>query len=231
MPLTNTAYENYDRHLIAVDCIIFGFDGKELKALLIKRVLKPEMGKWSLMGGFVTQNESVQEAASRVLENRTGLTNIYMEQLHCFGNLNRDTAGRVISIAYFALIKLDDYNEALMKEHNAKWFSLNKLPATIFDHKQMIKLSLEHLQQKSIAHPIGFELLPDKFTLQQLQALYEAVYNTTFDKRNFTKKILSLNLLQKLNEKEKATSKKGSFLYTFDKKKYNQLEKQSIKFL
>ena len=134
-----------------------------------------------------------------------------MEQLHCFGDVNRDSAGRVISVAYFSLIKLDDYSEVLMKEHNAKWFPLNKIPATIFDHKQMIKLSLEYLQQKSIAHPIGFELLPYKFTLQQLQALYEAVYYTTFDKRNFTKKILSLNLLNKLTEKEKTTSKKGSF--------------------
>jgi 8-oxo-dGTP diphosphatase len=225
------AYKDHDNFFVAVDCIIFGFDGKEIKALLVKRSLEPKMGKWSLMGGFVTQNESVHEAASRVLENRTGLTNIYMEQLHCFGNVNRDTAARVISVAYFALIKLDDYSEVLMKEHNAKWFPLNKIPATVFDHKQMIKLSLEYLQQKSITHPIGFELLPNKFTLQQLQALYEAVYNTSFDKRNFTKKVLSLNLLNKLTEKEKTTSKKGSFLYTFDKEKYSQLEKQGIKFL
>ncbi len=228
--MNSEAYKDHDSFLVAVDCIIFGFDGKEIKALLVKRSLEPEMGKWSLMGGFVTQNESVHEAASRVLENTTGLTNIYMEQLHCFGDVNRDSAGRVISIAYFSLIKLDDYSDVLMKEHNAKWFSLNKIPATIFDHKQMIKLSLEYLQQKSITHPIGFELLPNKFTLQQLQALYEAVYNTRFDKRNFTKKILSLNLLNKLSEKEKTTSKKGSFLYTFDKKKYGQLEKQGIKF-
>ncbi|MBC7588286.1 MAG: NUDIX hydrolase [Chitinophagaceae bacterium] len=229
--MNTLAYKNHHSLLVAVDCIIFGFDGKDLKALLVKRSLEPEMGKWSLMGGFVSRNESVEDAAVRVLDNLTGLTNIYMEQLHCFGNIDRDYAARVISIAYFALIKIDDYGEALMKEHHAKWVALNKIPPLVFDHKKMIQLSQEYLQQKAINHPIGFELLPNKFTLQQLQALYEAVYVTTFDKRNFTKKILSLNLLQKLPEKEKSSSKKGAFLYTFNKGKYNQLKKQGMRFL
>ena len=225
------AYEEHDSLYVAVDCIIFGFDGTEIKALLVKRALEPEKGKWSLMGGFVGAKESVHDAASRVLENLTGLDNIYMEQLNCFGDVKRDEAGRVVSIAYFALIKLDDYEEALLKKHQANWFSLNRIPTVVFDHKEMITLSLERLRQKAIAYPIGFELLPAKFTMQQLQALYEAVYNTHFDKRNFTKKILSLNLLNRLTEKEKATSRKGSFLYMFDKKKYNQLKKQGIKLL
>ena len=225
------AYNNHDRLLVAVDCIIFGFDGMEIKALLVKRSLEPEKGKWSLMGGFVGAKESVHDAATRVLEHLTGLDNVYMEQLHCFGDVKRDAAGRVVSVAYFALIKLDDYKAALLQKHQASWFSLHKIPAVVFDHKQMIALSLERLQQKAIAYPIGFELLPTKFTMQQLQALYEAVYNTSFDKRNFTKKILSLNLLNRLAEKEKTTSRKGSFLYTFDKKKYNQLKKQGIKLL
>lgn len=231
MPSTITAYKNHDQHLLAVDCIIFGFDGKELKALLIKRALEPEVGKWSLMGGFVQANESVDAAAIRILNQLTGLQNIYMEQLHCFGNVDRDAAARVISIAYFALIKIDDYNEAMMNEHNAKWFPLNKIPSLVFDHKQMIKLSRERLQEKVTSHPIGFELLPHKFTLQQLQALYEAVYNTTFDKRNFTKKILALNLLKKLEEKEKESSRKGAFFFVFDKKKYEQLNKKGLTFL
>jgi len=231
LPSTITAYKNHDQHLLAVDCIIFGFDGKELKALLIKRALEPEVGKWSLMGGFVQANESVDAAAIRILNQLTGLQNIYMEQLHCFGNVDRDAAARVISIAYFALIKIDDYNEAMMNEHNAKWFPLNKIPSLVFDHKQMIKLSRERLQEKVTSHPIGFELLPHKFTLQQLQALYEAVYNTTFDKRNFTKKILALNLLKKLEEKEKESSRKGAFFFVFDKKKYEQLNKKGLTFL
>ncbi len=225
------SYNYHHKHLVAVDCIIFGFDGKDIKALLVKRTLEPEMGKWSLMGGFVSNIESVDEAAVRVLENRTGLTNIYMEQLFCFGEIARDPAARVISIAYFSLIKIDDYSKELMLQHNAKWFSLKKLPEIIFDHKKMIKFSQDRLIQKAISHPIGFELLPNKFTLQQLQTLYEAVYNTNFDKRNFTKKILSLNLLEKLTEKEKSNSKKGSFLYTFNKEKYQKFEKIGLKFL
>jgi len=224
-------YREHDSLMVAVDCIIFGFDGKEIKALLIKRGFEPELGKWSLMGGFVRKNESVDDAAYRILDQLTGLSSVYMEQLHCFGDVNRDPGGRVISIAYFALIKIDDYSEELMKVHQAKWVSLNKVPALVFDHKQMINIAKARLRQKVSTQPIGFALLPDKFTLQQLQALYEAIYETVLDKRNFTKKILSLNILNKLNEKEKESSKKGSFLFVFDKKKYNSLEKENFKFI
>ncbi|MBS1608943.1 MAG: NUDIX hydrolase, partial [Bacteroidetes bacterium] len=122
-------YKNHDRLLVAVDCIIFGFDGSHLKALLVKRGFEPGLGKWSLMGGFVDKDESVDEAASRILNTLTGLSDIYMEQLFCFGAVNRDPGGRVISITFFALIKIDDYSEALMREHNAKWFSLNAVPS------------------------------------------------------------------------------------------------------
>jgi ADP-ribose pyrophosphatase YjhB (NUDIX family) len=224
-------YKKYDRLLLAVDCIIFGFDGAQLKALLIRRGLEPELGKWSLMGGFVNANESVDDAASRILSQLTGLTDIYMEQLYCFGDVQRDPAGRVISVSYFALIKIDDYNEELMKEHNAKWFSLNKLPSLVFDHKNMIRLAKERLLQKVVSQPIGFALLPQKFTLQQLQSLYEAIYERELDKRNFTRKILSLNILRKLNEKEKESSRKGAFYFVFDKNKYEQLEKEGVKFI
>ena len=229
--MKTSIYKKVDRLLIAVDCIIFGFDGKNIKALLVKRPIEPQKNKWSLMGGFVKSNESIQDAAIRVLHHLTGLNNIYMEQLAAFGEVDRDTADRVISIVYFALIKIDDYHPDLMKKHQAKWFSLSALPPVIFDHKEMINLSVQHLQDKAISHPIGFELLPEKFTLQQLQALYEAVYNTTFDKGNFTKKIHSLGLLIKLNEKEKESSRKGAFYYVFDKDKYEKLSQERIKFL
>ena len=229
--MISSVYNKVDKILLAVDCIIFGFDGKDLKALLVKRAIEPQKDKWSLMGGFVQKEESVDDAAIRVLSLLTGLKDIYMEQLYCFGDVNRDSAGRVVSIVYFALIKIDDYHKDLLKEHHAKWFSLDKLPTVIFDHKQMIDLSSQRLQEKVISHPIGFELLPAKFTLQQLQALYEAVYNTSFDNRNFTKKILSLGLLIKLNEKDKESSKKGSFLYEFDNDKYNKLNKEGLRFL
>ncbi|GAO42459.1 NUDIX hydrolase [Flavihumibacter petaseus] len=229
--MSRIEYKNYDRFLLAVDCIIFGFDGNSLKALLIKRGFEPEKGKWSLMGGFAAQDESIDQAAGRILLNLTGLDQIYMEQLHCFGEVDRDPGGRVISLAYFALIKIDDSDGEKLEQHNAKWVDLRKLPALIFDHRQMIRLAKERLQQKVSNHPIGFELLPHKFTLQQLQALYEAVYETNFDKRNFTRKILSLGVLQRLDEKEKASSKKGAFYYVFDKKKYKRLESEGIKFI
>jgi ADP-ribose pyrophosphatase YjhB (NUDIX family) len=224
-------YKNHDRLLVAVDCIIFGFEGKHLKGLFIKRGFEPQKDKWSLMGGFVNKDEGVDEAAGRILDQLTGLTDIYMEQLHCFGHVNRDPAGRVLSVAYFALIKIDDYSEALMKTHNARWFELSKVPALVFDHKQMVKLAWERLQQKVANHPIGFALLPDKFTLPQLQNLYEAVYETPLDKRNFTRKVLSLGILNKLKEKEKESSKKGAFYYTFDKAKYKRLEHEGVRFI
>ena len=224
-------YKSHDRILLAVDCIIFGFDGKEMKALLIKRGFEPEKGKWSLMGGFVNHNENVDDAAARILKELTGLTNIYMEQLHCFGNIDRDSAGRVISIAYFALINIADYNEQLNDLHEARWFPLNKIPALIFDHKQMVQKGKATLVEKVANHPIGFELLPPKFTLPQLQNLYEAIYEMPLDKRNFTRKILSIKVLQKLKEKEKESSRKGAFYYVFDKATYAKLQHDGIKFI
>ena len=224
-------YNGYDSMMLAVDCIIFGFDGKEIKALLVKRRLEPELGNWSLMGGFVNNSESIDAAANRILDQLTGLTSVYMEQLYCFGDVNRDPGARVVSIAYFALIKIDDYSEELMKKHHTKWFSLNKIPSLIFDHKQMIKIAKSSLQQKVSRQPIGFALLPDKFTLQQLQALYEAIYETVLDKRNFSKKILSLGVLEKLNEKDKETSKKGSFYYVFIREKYSKPENENFTFI
>jgi len=225
------SYKNHQKILVAVDCIIFGFDGTQLKALLIKRGFEPEKGKWSLMGGFVGRDENADEAATRVLYQLTGMNNIYMEQLYTFSDVERDSAGRVVSIAYFALINIEDYSEQLQLEHEAKWFPLNKIPSLIFDHKKMVLKAKERLRQKVANHPIGFELLPSKFTLPQLQSLYEAIYETELDKRNFSKKMLSLGILNKLNEKEKESSRKGAFYYTFDNNKYNKLQATGVKFI
>jgi 8-oxo-dGTP diphosphatase len=226
-----SSYKNHQKILVAVDCIIFGFDGNQLKALLIKRGIEPEKGKWSLMGGFVGKNENADEAAIRVLYQLTGMSNIYMEQLYTFSDVVRDSAGRVISIAYFALINITDYSEQLQLQHEAKWFPLNRIPSLIFDHKKMVAKAKELLRQKVASHPIGFELLPPKFTLPQLQSLYEAIYETPLDKRNFTKKMLSLGILNKLNEKEKESSRKGAFYYTFDSNKYGKLQANGVKFI
>src|SRR6187402_2929434 len=224
-------YNSHDRILLAVDCIIFGFDGKEIKALLIKRGFEPEKGKWSLMGGFVSREESTDEAAIRVLHQLTGMHDIYMEQLYCFSDVNRDAEGRVISVAYFALINIADYPEQMQREHEAKWFPLSETPELIFDHQHMVTKAKERLQQKVSNHPIGFELLPEKFTLPQLQNLYEAIYESPLDKRNFTRKILSLGILNKLNEKEKESSRKGAFYYVFDRDKYSRLDHEGMKFI
>lgn len=224
-------YKSHDKILVAVDCIIFGFDGTQLKALLIKRGFEPEKGKWSLMGGFVNKDESADKAAARVLHQLTGIADLYMEQLYCFSNVDRDPAGRVISIAYFALIKIEEYTDQLVANHEAKWFPLNRIPQLIFDHKKMVNMAKERLQAKVSNHPIGFELLPKKFTLPQLQNLYEAIYEAPLDKRNFTRKILSLEILNKLTEKEKESSRKGAFYYVFDRNKYKKLHQEGVKFI
>ena len=224
-------YKSQDRILLAVDCIIFGFDGRQMKALLIKRGFEPEKGKWSLMGGFVNESEHVDDAAARVLKQLTGLTNIYMEQLYCFGDAKRDPAGRVVSVAYFALINIADYSEQITTDHEAGWFTFDKIPALIFDHKQMLKKAKDTLIEKVSNHPIGFELLPQKFTLPQLQNLYEAIYETPLDKRNFTRKILSISVLKKLKEKDKSSSRKGAFYYVFDRATYEKLQHEGIRFV
>lgn len=224
-------YKSHNKLLVAVDCIIFGFDGKSLKALLIKRGFAPEKGKWSLMGGFVGKQEDAEEAAARVLYRLTGLRNVYMEQLHTFSEVNRDSAGRVISIAYFALINIEDYSHQLQLEHEARWFALDRMPRLIFDHRKMVLKARQRLQEKVVAHPIGFELLPPRFTLPQLQNLYEAIYDVPLDKRNFTKKILSLGVLNKQMEKEKLSSRKGAYYYVFDRVKYKKLQVNGVRFI
>ncbi len=226
-----TKYKSNEGILVAVDCIIFGFDGNRLQALLIKRGFEPEKGKWSLMGGFVDRNESTDVAAIRILLQLTGMKNIYMEQLYCFSNVNRDAAGRVISVAYFALINIADYSEQLQHDHEAKWFTMDKIPKLVFDHRDMVAKAKERLQEKVSNHPIGFELLPEKFTLPQLQNLYEAIYEQPLDKRNFMRKILSLKILNKLNEKDRETSRKGAFYFVFDKLKYKKLHQDGVRFI
>jgi 8-oxo-dGTP diphosphatase len=224
-------YQQNPRIQIAVDCIIFGFDGSALKVLLIKRGFEPEFGKWSLMGGFLIRNETAEDAAIRVLCSLTGMKDVYMEQLHTFSALHRDPADRVISINYFALINIAVYSEQMQRDHKAKWFPINEIPDLIFDHGMMISKAMELLRRKVADHPLGFELLPEKFTLPQLHGLYESIYETTLDKRNFQKKILSLGVLNRLNEKEKESSKKGAFLYVFDHVKYKRLHPNELRFL
>ncbi|MCU7547681.1 NUDIX hydrolase [Chitinophagaceae bacterium LB-8] len=215
-----TQYANQQHILVAVDCIIFGFDGKDIKLLLIQRGFEPEKNKWSLMGGFLKPNEKLDEAANRVLKQLTGLEGVYLEQLQAFSDTDRDPEERTISIPYFALIDIQQYEKQINEAYHPEWYLLNKKPRLIFDHDDMVRLAQKHLRYKAALHPILFELLPPKFTIPQLQNLYEAVYDTIFDSRNFTRKLMSTGLLVKLNEKDKTGSKKGAFYYKLDKRKY-----------
>jgi 8-oxo-dGTP diphosphatase len=225
-------YSKHTRHLIAVDCIIFGYDilEKEIKLLLIKRSFDPAKGRWSLAGGFVEEDESLDEAASRILRKLTGLENIYLKQSYSYGGVDRDPGARVISIAYFALITIRDINIELTQQNGAHWRSISRLPDLIFDHSSMVERALSDLQNQIKVRPVGFELLPEKFTLVQLQDLYEAIYRRKVDKRNFRKKILAMGILEKLNEKEKETSKKGAYYYKFNEDRYDRLKQNGFYF-
>lgn len=216
-------YPLEDRQLLAVDCVIFGFDNYELKLLLIKRNMEPGKGMWSLMGGFPKHNEGLYESAERVLKQLTGLQNVYLEQLFAYGQVDRDPGERVVSIAYYSLIKIEDYDKDLVNENDAQWRPVSDIPELVFDHSEMVDKALKRLRRRARIKPIGFELLPEKFTMPQLQGLYEAIYQKELDKRNFCKKILSMDLLDKLEEKDKSSSKKGAFLYRFNTEKYQEL--------
>jgi len=211
-----TRYSKQTRILVAVDCIVFGFDGEHLKLLLIQRGFEPEKNKWSLMGGFVEPNESPEDAASRILKQLTGLEGIYMEQMQAYGQPQRDPIERTLSITYFAFIDIHQYEKQLSEEYHAEWFELKKAPKLIFDHDAMVDMAKEKLKYKAALHPILFELLPEKFTIPQIQTLYENVYDTVLDKRNFSRKLLSTGLLIRQNEKDKENSKKGAYFYKLD---------------
>lgn len=215
-----TNYPHTNRILVALDCIVFGFDGEDIKLLLIKRNFDPERGKWSLMGGFLEANEDLEVATNRILFDLTGLKDIYFEEVQTFGKVGRDPVERTLSICFFALINIHEYDQEAVKDHNAYWISLKDRPQLIFDHNQMVNLALERLRYKAALHPIGFELLPEKFTIPQLQKLYEAIYDTPMDRRNFSRKIVSTNLLLDTGEKNQNSATKRAILYSLNKEKY-----------
>lgn len=218
-------YSKNPKFYISVDCIIFGFSSGELSLLLLKRNFEPARGEWSLMGGFVQENESVDEAAKRVLTELTGLDEVYMEQVGAFGNVHRDPGGRVVSIAYYALVNINEYDRELVRQHNAFWININELPPLIFDHSDMVEKARALMQQKASTKPIGFNLLPSLFTLSQLQSLYEAIYGEPLDKRNFRKRVAEMNYIEKTDKIDKTGSKRGAALYQFNENAYKQTPK------
>lgn len=223
--LSNSFYYGNNPILVAVDNIIFGFDTKEekLKVLLFKRLVEPLAGQWSLIGSFVQDGQDLIVAAKDVLYELTGLKDIYLQQLKTYGKHSRDPGERVISVAYYSLIRLQDDNAQLREQHDSFWFELDQVPDLVLDHGTMFKDAINHLRITARRRPIGFELLPKKFTLRQFKMLYEQIFQQTIDDRNFRKKILTTGLLIKMEEKDKSTSKKGAFLYQFDKPKYDLL--------
>lgn len=223
-------YSEHSKFYVAIDCIIFGFNEGELDLLLLKRNFEPAKGEWSLMGGFVRDSESVDQAASRVLYELTGLDNVYMEQVKTFGGIDRDPGERVISVAYYALINVNDYDKNLVRMHNAHWVNVYNLPKLIFDHNDMVRQARLALQKKTSSEPVGFNLLPEKFTLSQLQVLYEAIFGKKFDKRNFRRKLNDIEYIEETGEIDKKNSKRGARLYRFAKEIYSKDIKFNINF-
>jgi len=225
------SYTSADGLLVAVDSIIFGVRENKLNLLVFEREVEPLAGNWSLIGSFVGKDEDVDMAASRILKDLTGLENVFMEQLHCFGDVHRDPGGRVLSIAYWSLIRIDQNNlQISAKDHRARWVPLNDLPSLVLDHNQMVEKAIRRLREQARFHPVGFELLPTEFTMPQLLKVYQAIFDEQIDDRNFRKKILKSELLIDLKRKDMSTSKKGSFLYSFNEDRYQLLQQKGYHF-
>lgn len=203
------------KRLLSVDCVIFGYEKEQLKLLLFKRIIEPAKGKWSLIGGFINDDESAEDAARRVLTYITGLKDVYLEQVKVFSKPDRDPGGNVVTVVLNALIRIEKHSSELIKEYGASWFPISKVPHLIFDHDEMLKTAFEKLQLIATYNLIGRQLLPEKFTLTHLRHLYDEIFQKKFDPGNFRKKVLSLKLLERLDEKDMSESKKGAYYYKF----------------
>lgn len=224
------SYE-YERPALATDCVIFGFDGGELNLLLLEREKEPFINKWALPGGFVFMQETAEECAKRILLEKAGLKHMFIEQLYTFSDVDRDPRERIVSVTYYALVNKHQYQLIAGRDTSkAEWFEISKLPKLGFDHGKIVKMAIQRLKGKVSYQPIGFELLDEKFTLSQLQNLYEAILGVEIDKRNFRKKILGMNLLIALNEKEKNVAHKAARYYKFDNKAYNEFTQNGFHF-
>jgi 8-oxo-dGTP diphosphatase len=221
----------YARPAFTVDCVVFGLDEADLKVLLIQRDLEPFAGRWALPGGFVHLDETLDQAARRELQEETGLTKVFLEQLYTVSDVARDPRERVITVAHYALVRLSDHQvQAATDARNAAWFAIDDLPALAFDHDAIVAMALQRLQGKVRYQPIGFELLPPKFSLTRLQQMYEIILERELDKRNFRKKVLSLDILQDLDEVEQDVAHRAARLYRFDERKYRQKVKDGFNF-
>jgi 8-oxo-dGTP diphosphatase len=222
----------HPRPALTVDCVVFGWDGAELQVLLIERAEAPFMGNWALPGGFVHMDETLDDAAQRELQEETGLADLFLEQLFTFGALDRDPRGRVVTVAYYALVNIFHHEKPQggTDASQATWFPMEQLPTLAFDHTTILNTALERLRGKILYRPIGFELLPEKFSFTQLQELYEGILGTAFDRRNFRKKILSMGILNECGKVQGDVPHRKATLYKFDEPKYKQLEMNGFEF-
>ncbi|MBN2638436.1 MAG: NUDIX hydrolase [Bacteroidales bacterium] len=221
-------YDFRQAHLVAIDNVVFGYDQGQLKLLLFERNIEPSKGGWSLVGGWVKPDESVEDAAYRVLTNITGLSNLFMEQVEVFSKPDRDPGGRVISVVFYALIDIKAHDHQMVNQYGAKWWPVNKLPELIFDHGVMKDAALQRLRIKASRDLVGRDLLPAEFTLTQLRNLYNCIFMKEFDPGNFRKKIISLNALRRLDKKDLSESKKGAYYYKFKNKSADQFTERII---
>lgn len=230
LQIHSETYQDAVPILVAVDNVIFGFDNfdHKLKVLLFKRQVAPEAGNWSLIGSFVKTDESAVDASQRILTKFTGLKDVFLQQFKTYAGVNRDPGARVISIGFYSLIRIKEENQTLTETFDASWYDLDEIPPLVIDHGKIIDDALGLLQVDGRRKPIGFNLLPKKFTIPQLFQLYQEIYRKPLDDRNFRKKILSTGLLKKLNEKDKSASKKGAFLFSFDERKYEELRNEGF---
>ena len=218
----------YPHPAVTTDCVIFGFDGTRLQVLLVQRGIDPYKGRWAFPGGFLKMDESCEQGALRELQEETGLTGAYIEQFHAFSDPLRDPRERVITIAYYALVKIQEVQGGDDADR-ADWFALDEVPPLAFDHDMILREALKRLRERIHFEPVGFELLPEKFTMKQLQNLYEAILDVHFDRRNFTKKMLHFNILNQLDETTRPTPKREAFLYSFNQESYNELKQKGFR--
>jgi ADP-ribose pyrophosphatase YjhB (NUDIX family) len=220
-----------DRLLIALDCIIFGFSEDRLHLLLVRRDFEPQSGEWSLMGGFLRKEESLNSAANRVLLELTGLSDVYLEQFHIFGEVDRDPVARTLSVGYFALVNQEEASRELSDKYSAHWVPLDEVPELIYDHNEMVKRALRSLRYRATHEPVGFELLPKKFTLTQLQRLYEAIFGQAIDAGNFRRRLKKMDYIDRLPDKDFSDSKRGAWYYRFHPERYAKSCEEGLTFL
>lgn len=222
-----TEVKNINRIALSVDCVIFGFDENKLKVLLIRSDLKKFQGLWSLLGDLVDPNEELDSAATRILKQRTGLDDVYLEQVKTFGCLNRHPAGRVITVAYYSLINIQHHKLKIL-DNELHWHDVNDIAELAFDHKQILDTSYEQLQRRVQEHPLAFSLLPKKFSLRELQNVYEAILDTKMDRRNFRKKFFAMDFLVDIGQMEQDVPHRPGKLYNFNYSKYEKKKKKWV---